>query len=329
MTKEVWTSMIGIRSFGFVVAVAACAAAQSTQPIATCTNATYQWSFNSLGQSPCVMTSWLGGVCNAGTFNVPPLSPGLVYVGPPPGAATGCRCSSVFYSLISACALCQSDQFLKWSAYNVNCSTVYPGVFPFDIPAGTKVPHWAYLDVVASDQFLPLAAQAAAGGPESTNVPQSTTTTASATGNTSGSPASTSVPTSLSSSSSSHSSNAGAIAGGVVGGVVGLALVAALVFWWTRRRTQPAQSALVDPMTTSPASPAAVSFNQTAPLIGAASPKLYDPSDPSTFPSSPATSGTYTMQEYQPYSHSNPNQLPGPTYHNANPGPRYTGVPEL
>ena len=114
----------------------------------------------------------------------------------------------------------------------------------------------------------------AAGGPESTNVPQSTTT-ASATGNTSGSPASTSVSTSPGSSSSSHSSNAGAIAGGVVGGVVGLALVAALAFWWTRRRTQPAQSTLVDPMTTSPASPAAASFNQTAPLIGAASPKLY------------------------------------------------------
>jgi len=323
---------VGIRSLRFVVVVAAYVAAQSTQPIATCTNATFQWSFNSLGQSPCVMTSWLGGVCNAGSFNVPALATGLVYLGPIPEAANGCRCSSVFYSLISACALCQSDQFLKWSAYNGNCTSVYPGIFPFDIPAGTKIPHWAYLDVVASDQFLPLAAQAAAGGPESTNIPGSTTT-ASATGSISSSTASTSVPASSGSSSSSHSSNAGAVAGGVVGGVVGLALIAVFVFWWTRRRpTRPAQSALVDPMNMSPASPADISFNQTAPLVAAVSPKLYDPSDPSTFPSSPATSGTYTMQEYQPYSQSNhsiPNPLPGAPYPHANPGPRYTGVPEL
>lgn len=326
--------MVGIRSFGFVVAVAAYTAAQSTQQIATCTNATYQWSFNSLGQSPCVMTSWLGGVCNAGSFNVPPLQTGLVYLGPSPGAANGCRCSTVFYSVISACALCQSDDFLKWSAYNVNCSTVYPGIFPFDIPAGTKVPHWAYLDVVPSDQFLPLAAQAAAGGPESTNVPQSTTTT-SAAGSASSKAASSSAtsisaPT-TSSAASPHSSNTGAIAGGVVGGVVGLALVAALVFWWMRRRrAQPGQSVLVDPMITSAASPAAISFNQTTPLVGATSPKLYDPSDPSTFPSTPATSGTYSMQEYQPYSHANANPAPGSLYSTtATPGPHYTGMPEL
>lgn len=113
-----------------------------------------------------------------------------------------------------------------------------------------------------------------AGGPESTNVPQPTVTS-SATGSTTYSASNAPEPT-TSSGASPHSSSAGAIAGGVVGGVVGLALVAAFVFWWMRqRRTQPAQSALVDPMTTPAASPAAISFNQTAPLVGAASPKLY------------------------------------------------------
>jgi hypothetical protein len=116
------------------------------------------------------------------------------------------------------------------------------------------------------------------GGPESTNIPQSTTTSsasASATASATNIPVtSSSAPTS--SSSSSSSSNAGAIAGGVVGGVVGLALLAALVFWWTRRRrAQLAPSALVDPMAPSPASPAAISFNQTAPLVGTPSTKLY------------------------------------------------------
>ena len=117
---------------------------------------------------------------------MPPLSTGLVYLGPTPGAANGCRCSSVFYSLISACASCQSDQFLKCvhlAIFNttdqitsndpsggrrttstvLRCiqecallshilhSTVWNFLsFPFDIPAGTKVPHWAYLDVVVS-----------------------------------------------------------------------------------------------------------------------------------------------------------------------------------
>ncbi|KAF8228494.1 hypothetical protein L208DRAFT_1403785 [Tricholoma matsutake] len=309
--------MVGIRSLGFAVIIAVHTVAQSTQPIATCTNSTYQWSFNSLGQSPCVVASLLGGVCNQGSFSVPSLQPGLVYVGPPLTATNGCRCSSPFYSLISACALCQSGQFLKWSAYGVNCSTVYTGVFPLPIPPGTRVPHWAYLDVLASDQFLPAAAQAAVGGSESTYIPQSTTSSSSA----------SSTSTSTSSSSKSSSSNAGAIAGGVVGGVVGLALLAALFFWWTRRRrAQLAPSTLIDPTIST------MSFNHTAPLVGSRSPKLYDPSDPSTFPSSPATSGTYTVQQYPPSSqsiYSNPNQVQGTLHPNTNQGHYYTGVPEL
>lgn len=117
------------------------------------------------------------------------------------------------------------------------------------------------------------------GAPESTSIPSSTSVTASS----SRSSTSTSVPTtsnSSSSSQSSQSSNTGAIAGGVVGGIVGLALIAALVFWWTRRRrARPTSSTVVDympaPMTESAVSPSAVSFNQTTPFGGAPSPKLY------------------------------------------------------
>jgi len=264
---------------------------------------------------------------------VPPLASGLVYLGPTLGYGNGCRCSSVFYSLLSACALCQSDDYLKWSAYKENCTTVYPGIFPYNIPNATKIPSWAYLDVVPSDQFLPAAAQAVAGGPESTSIPSSTSAAASSSRSSS---TSTSVPTTSGSgsSSSSQSSNTGAIAGGVVGGIVGLALIAALVFWWTRRRrAQPTSSALVDympaPMTESAASPSGVSFNQTTPFGGAPSPKLYDPSDPSTFPSSPAASTTYTAQDYQTPSQTAYQPHPGTLYPSVNQGPRYTGAPEL
>jgi len=316
--------MVGIRSFGFAVAIAAYAVAQSTEPIATCTNSSYAWTYNSLGQSPCVMTAWLGGVCNAGVFNVPPLESGLVYLGPTAGSANGCRCSSVFYSLISACALCQSEQYLRWTPYQENCTTAYSTVFPYDIPNSTKIPHWAYLDVVPSDQFLPSAALAAVDDPESTSVPTSTSASSSQS-----STSSTSATPSSSPISSSGSSNTGAIAGGVVGGIAGLAAIAALVFWWTRRnRARPASSLgdhMSGPMSESAVSPTAISFNQTTPFGTAQSPKLYDPADPSTFPSSPAVSTTYTSQDYP-----NPNQQhPGTLYHSINQGPHYTGAPEL
>lgn len=329
--------MVWIHSLGFAVAAATYAAAQTNQTIAQCTNSTYQWTFNSLNQSPCQMASFLGGVCNAGTFSVPPLTTGLVYIGPTPGEANGCRCSSVFYSLISACALCQSDQFLKWSAYNGNCSVPYLGIFPFDIPNGTKIPDWAYQDVSASDQFLPTAAQTVLSLPESTHTGQPTSTSSVTASTTSSTSSATSVP--ATSSGSSSSSNAGAIAGGVVGGVVGLALIAALIFWWMRRRrAQPASAALLDPTSAAPMSPVSpTTFVQTA-TFGTTSPRLYDPSDPSTFPSSPADSSAPppSMQEYQPQAYpqstySNPSQplIPGPSYATANQGPRYTGVPEL
>jgi len=226
--------MIGIRSLGFCVALAGYAVAQSSQPLAQCTNSTYDWTFNSLGQSPCAITAILGGVCNEGRFNVPPLpGPNFNYVGPGLGNDNACLCSSVFYSLLSACSLCQSARYYRWLAYTTNCSVSYPGVFPFDIPTSTKVPHWAYLDVVRDDGFSPEVAQAALGGAESTNVLQITRSTnlASMTPYFSASSAPPSPPSSSPSPSSSSSSpNLRATAGFLVGGVVGLIFIVQLIF---------------------------------------------------------------------------------------------------
>jgi hypothetical protein len=53
-------------------------------------------------------------------FNVPPLpGPNFNYVGPGLGNDNACLCSSVFYSLLSACSLCQSARYYRY----VNPST--------------------------------------------------------------------------------------------------------------------------------------------------------------------------------------------------------------
>lgn len=86
-------------------------------------------SFNSIQQSPCEVAADLAGICTHGElrhdsftrllsrpmvhtnlgFNIPPLvSPNAFYLGPTAGASTDCVCSTVYYSLLSACALCQN-----------------------------------------------------------------------------------------------------------------------------------------------------------------------------------------------------------------------------
>lgn len=64
-------------------------------------------------------------------FPVPALGPTENYLGPIPTAANQCRCSSVFYSMLSACAVCQNALI---STY------VHPA------PACTQCsPHYLYL----------------------------------------------------------------------------------------------------------------------------------------------------------------------------------------
>ncbi|KAF8969854.1 hypothetical protein BDZ97DRAFT_1792997 [Flammula alnicola] len=100
-----------------VVAVAALGllpyyvAAQNTTK-ATCL-AGFSWSFNSEGDSPCDVAMALAGVCIGTDFTLAPLQPGFVYLGPNVANANSCRCSSVYYSLLSACAACQDRSFIK------------------------------------------------------------------------------------------------------------------------------------------------------------------------------------------------------------------------
>ncbi|KAJ6597078.1 hypothetical protein DFH09DRAFT_110975 [Mycena vulgaris] len=268
---------------------------------ATC-DPTFQWSFNSLKQSPCLVAAYLGSVCDQGVFVVPALPDRGFYQGPTLAQANACGCSSVFYSLLSACAECQSRQnLLTWSQFKGNCTTVYPQFFAGTIPAGTAVPHWAYQNVTDAIFNITLA-QTQLNAPESTANPN---------------PTGTNLPSNTSGVSSHKKSNAGPIAGGVVGGVVFLALVCMTAFWFIRRRRGAGPSNLAQtPM----------GYHDTGEITPFSSalqtPKLYNPADPSTFPSSSSSAMYSSVRVQSPL-------YTGNTLTDAPRTTQYSGAPEV
>ncbi|KAG1754641.1 hypothetical protein EDB19DRAFT_1667476 [Suillus lakei] len=219
--------------------------AQSSE--ATCLSS-FGWMNNSLTQDPCVVVSYLLNVCT-GSFVTPPLSPGWVYVNP---SGDACGCSSVTYSMMSACADCQNCSYVSWSSWSSSCSMTSFREYPMDIPIGTRVPNWAYLNV--SSGFDPVAAQNAGDLPEAvpTNVQSTVTVTYSTTMSASlstvptSSISSSAAATGLSTTSNSTSLNVGAIAGGVVGGTMGAAVIIGLATWFLVKRRRSATFSDID-----------------------------------------------------------------------------------
>ncbi|KAF8911957.1 hypothetical protein CPB84DRAFT_1841675 [Gymnopilus junonius] len=272
----------------------------------------FNWAFNSLGQSPCDIASALGGVCVGTPLTLLPLKPGFEYLGPDPSDANSCRCSTVYYSLLSACATCQNADFITWNLYKTNCTVVYDEVFSNPLPPNVPIPHYAYGDVVTPGTFNVTFAETA-GGAESTALP-------SPTGSSSGStpsPTTTSQPT--------KKSHAGAIAGGVVGGVVGLALLAGLTFWFLRSRRPPAPALTYDPMMSQ--TPTAIPTNPMNSIPSTPAPKPYDPNDPTTFPTNTPGFNPYTPSPQLYPTHVTPNYTGASQ--SSYPRPQYTGAPEL
>jgi len=178
--------------------------------------------------------------------------------------------------------------------------------------------------VTTSDLFNVTLAQSVGDNPESTasNVQSTGSVNPTSTLN----PATlTASPSSSSAGSSGSSSNTGAIAGGVVGGVVGVALIIGLVIFFVmkKKRSQIPPSAQFTSAPTSPPPPSATYTGSTAfaPLM--TQPKLYDPSDPSTFPASPPpttirTASSHDVQNTANYSTTS-----------VRPGGHYSGMPEI
>jgi len=188
---------------------------------------------------------------------------------------------------------------ISYSTWSFNCTTIAsPGTFPNPVPAGTRVPKWAYIDSSIGDSWNISAAQSIGDSPEVTGtasivrVSQSTLTpSASGSGS--------------SSTSTSHSSSSsGVIAGGVVGGVVGAAMITGVAAWFVVRRRR-ARSA---------PSTAYLSGRGEKPVPYPLT-KLYDPLDPTTYP----------KKEYLPVSH----QRLGSNSHLLPNDPGYSGLPEI
>ncbi|KAF9075137.1 hypothetical protein BDP27DRAFT_1315570 [Rhodocollybia butyracea] len=263
----------------------------------------FQWAFNSLQQDPCVVAVYLVQPCNP-EYGIPIIASNESYSGPNQGQDNPCQCSSVTYMLLSACSACQGGGLQTWEGYKVNCSTIYLDVYPGDIPAATKVPHWAYQNVTAEGVFIPSIAEAAGDAPESTTSPSPTDST-------SPSPTIPVAPTITSSTTPSKKSIAGPIAGGVIGGVA-LIFITAITAMYLRRRqrrrrgaTRKAPSAaMVNILEDTKPRPYLVptlgsnaatrsDFHASAPVISAP-PKFYNPGDPSTYPSGPP------LQQHRP-----------------------------
>ncbi|KAF8896394.1 hypothetical protein BD779DRAFT_582797 [Infundibulicybe gibba] len=132
-------------------------------PTASCLPNTLQWAFNSLNQSPCTIAEFLLNSCSvgSGSLHIPPIQANdLGYTVSSP---TSCTCNSVFYSLLSACALCQSGNLRKWSDYSLNCSSPTFITLPEGVPNGTRIPHYAFHDVLSANEFSVTSFQADSG----------------------------------------------------------------------------------------------------------------------------------------------------------------------
>ncbi|KAJ7709712.1 hypothetical protein B0H17DRAFT_234035 [Mycena rosella] len=170
--------------------------------------------------TPCLVAAFLETVCEP-PVEVDAIPPNTHYVGPSLSEATLCRCSTVTYSLISACAGCQNRTFIPWTEWATNCSQVEVGRFLQTIPPEVVIPSWAFLDVTkTANIFNPILANLSLSQSSSSASASATSSSKSI----APTPPSASTPVTLPSPTPtpvSHTkSNSGAIAGGVVGGLV-------------------------------------------------------------------------------------------------------------
>ncbi|PAV24055.1 hypothetical protein PNOK_0112300 [Pyrrhoderma noxium] len=313
---------------------------------ATCLSS---WSglYNSKGQSPCLVAAYLAGACTGGEYDVNALNAGEHYIGPSSSTATNCLCSSVLYNVMGGCSTCQNGTIITWSNWDSACPQIYLKVFPEEIPEDTAVPGWAYEDPADTNNVFNPTSALADSSPESTGTLVQETRTASGSGS-----SSTSTNSSSSAAGGSSKSKAGAIAGGVVGGIAGVSLLGLLVFFLIRRskkskanKTTVANvgSAGADlnggngypgsnvnsplmaqhDISYSPLSHSQQGYDSSlAATTGGAmpTPRLYDPNDPSTFPS--ALDQQYTGQSYVPAS---PYPIPGNQNSDGAVSPAHTG----
>ncbi|KAF9646150.1 hypothetical protein BDM02DRAFT_288023 [Thelephora ganbajun] len=253
--------------------------AQTQKSFAVCTEE-YKWAFNSKGESPCDIGTELMAVCWGTGYTTYSLPPGASYWGPWKGYDTPCVCSTVTWCLFAACGFCQDQAAISWSMWSYNCSNTTIGSFPLNIPQQVIIPHWGYLSVGEDGRWNETAAKV-----DTQNQPLY-----------------------------SHHSPVGAIVGGVIGGLAVLVMAIALFVVLRRRlRREPAKmppSTLYGPEGASPYRPGDITAQSTTKPSFVPNhlmhQRLYDPSDPSTFPpplNHDQSSAAYTSPPGSPGNH--------------------------
>jgi len=302
---------------------AASSVAGQTTNVTQCISS-YNWSINALGQNPCLVAAYLESACGIpGGINIPaiPDVPGDHYLGPNTSQANLCLCSSVTYSMISACAGCQNRTYTDWVTWSDDCTQVSFTTFLEPLPSTVEVPSWAFLNLsLTGNNFSVAAAEnASASSTTSTSLVLTPTLTPSTTV-----------------SATNSKSNAGAIAGGVVGGIVFIATIALVTLWFCirRKRNMVQQTVPFDSQA------ALLGSSQITGSIQGSSPpsqSIYT-SDMSIYPGSTmATSGVYTSgvppsrRSLESISPSLAQFGGGPQTHSISNvlGGGYTGTPEI
>ncbi|KAH9988144.1 hypothetical protein BJV77DRAFT_964533 [Russula vinacea] len=98
---------------------------------ANCTLARWDWTFNSLGQTPCTVAAYMMATCNGG-LHVP-------HAKERDGLRTVTLSSYLPAAYVSV---------ISWFDYVTNCNeTMPPSSFPHPVPLEIRVPRWALLDV--------------------------------------------------------------------------------------------------------------------------------------------------------------------------------------
>ncbi|KIJ23832.1 hypothetical protein M422DRAFT_275520 [Sphaerobolus stellatus SS14] len=127
-----------------------------------CTDPTTNWMSNQRGMSPCEVAA------NLEALHIKKLpSTSSVYTGPRNGHSNPLQCSTVSYSMVSACAVCQGGGFKSWKGWASNCimRDISVGNYPLPLPPGIEVPTWAYMNVEEIGIFDVKRAKAIASAP--------------------------------------------------------------------------------------------------------------------------------------------------------------------
>ncbi|KAH9992122.1 hypothetical protein BJV77DRAFT_453168 [Russula vinacea] len=280
-----------------------------------CTSDTWQWTYNSLGQSPCTVTAYMMATCDGGLkyfncshvraswsylsaeYTLPALLPGFIYRGANEIAAADlCLCNTVGYSLFSACGACQAEEWMPWSEWITNCTKpLPPSSFPNPIPSEIRVPQWALLDVTNENNWNPNKSYAVGDSPEpvpgSILGPSSASVIPSATSSASSSGTPMSATTPSSSSGGSGSNMTAIIAGSVAGIIITIFVVIPSILVCLRRRSQAAPAVSAGVSATQPhvddipRPPPDEMTSAPSSLPGRPiTMRFYDPKDPTTFP---------------------------------------------